>query len=130
MNALHAGIVIKSRLMSSEELNESIHGRIYPIIGLPGTEYPFILYCRTGVSPDGSKDYVSEQDETTVVVSIISDRYEESIELADLVQNVLQTGQTSIEGIEISEIRLTGFDEEFQDDAFIQNLTFNIEFEN
>lgn len=130
MNALHAGIVIKSKLLSSTEINEAVQERIFPIIAGPGTKYPFILYCRTGISSDGSKDEVSKQDDTTVVVSIISDRYEETIKLADLVQSVLRTGQTLIEGIDISEIRLTGFDEDFQDDAFIQNLMFNIEFEN
>lgn len=130
MNALYAGLVIKSMLLNSIEVNSIIQGRVYPIFAGMGTSYPFVLYCRNSLSPDDSKDHLSESDDTSVVVSIVSDSYDESIDLADKVHSALRTGQTSVEGIDISEIRLVGFDEDSQDEAYIQNLIFNIQFEN
>lgn len=130
MKALHAGIIIKSLLLSSEAVSNNIQNRVYPIIAEAGTKYPFILYTRTAMDPEGSKDAYIEQNNISVAVSIISDRYEDSIEIADKVIPALQTGPTSIEGFDITEIRLIGFDEDSQDDAYIQNLVFNIEFNN
>lgn len=128
MNALHAGIVIKS-LIKASSANEDIQGRVYAIIA-QDVPYPFVVYARTGVIPSGSKDHFSDEDSATVMVSVISAKYEESILIADKIEASLRRGRTTIEGFEIGEIRLVESDEDFQNGAYIQNLVFNIDFIN
>lgn len=128
MNALHAGIVIKS-LLKTSRVNEDIEGRIYPVIA-QDVPYPFVVYARTGVAPSGSKDHFSDEDSATVMVSVIAAKYEESIQIADKIEASLRRRRTTIEGFEISEIRLIEADEDFQNGAYIQNLVFTIDFIN
>lgn len=129
MNALHAGIVIKS-LIKDSKANEEIGGRIYSIVANTDAPYPYVTYQRTGTIPSGSKDGYDEEDWATVVVSVYAAKYEDSIRIADKITISLIEGQTTVEGIEVGEIHLTGSDEDFQADAYIQNLVFNIEFIN
>lgn len=129
MNALHAGIVVKS-LIKASRANEEIGGRIYSIVANMDAPYPYVTYQRTGTVSSGSKDRNDEEDLATVVVTVYAAKYEDSIRIADKIVASLIEGDTTIEGIEIGEIRLVGSDENFQIDAYVQNLVFNIEFIN
>ena len=59
-------------------------------------------------------------------VVVASDKYNESIEIADLVKDALQGKRGIYSGINIYDIRMTDADEDYIEDTFIQNLTFNI----
>ena len=57
---------------------------------------------------------------------IASDKYNESIEIADLVKDALQGKKGNYSGINIQDIRMTNADEDYIEDTFIQNITFDI----
>ena len=99
---------------------------IYPLIADTGTTFPFIVYRRTGIEPSDSKDRFIYKEDTYVEVVIASDKYNESIEIADLVKDALQGKKGNYSGINIQDIRMTNADEDYIEDTFIQNLTFNI----
>lgn len=88
--------------------------------------HPFIVYRRTSIEPSDSKDRFIYSEDTYVEVVIASDKYNESIEIADLVKNALQGKKGNYSGINIHDIRMTNADEDYIEDTFIQNLTFNI----
>lgn len=129
MNALHAGVIMK-RLLLDSSANQRIKNRIYSIVAPTGTPAPYVTYQRVSTTPSGSKDRYSEEDSASVVVSVFTMKYEDSVSLADEIAVSLSQERTIIEGIEIDEIRLTGASEDMQEDTYIQYLTFNIDFNN
>ena len=57
---------------------------------------------------------------------IASDRYDESIELAELVKDALSGKNGIYSDIKVIDINMISADEDYIEDTFIQNLTFNI----
>ena len=124
--SLQVGKAIYNILSNDAKIIDSVEHKIYPLIADTGTTFPFIVYRRTGIEPSDSKDRFIYSENTYVEVVIASDKYNESIEIADLVKDDLQGKKGNYSGINIHDIRMTNADEDYIEDTFIQNLTFNI----
>ena len=124
--SLQVGKAIYNILSNDAKIIDSVEHKIYPLIADTGTTFPFIVYRRTGIEPSDSKDRFIYSENTYVEVFIASDKYNESIEIADLVKDALQGKKGNYSGINIHDIRMTNADEDYIEDTFIQNLTFNI----
>lgn len=124
--SLQVGKAIYNILSNDAKIIDSVEHKIYPLIADTGTTFPFIVYRRTGIEPSDSKDRFIYSENTYVEVVIASDKYNESIEIADLVKDALQGKKGNYSGINIHDIRMTNADEDYIEDTFIQNLTFNI----
>ena len=124
--SLQVGKAIYNILSNDAKIIDSVEHKIYPLIADTGTTFPFIVYRRTGIEPSDSKDRFIYSENTYVEVVIASDKYNESIEIADLVKDALQGKKGNYSGINIHDIRMTNADEDYVEDTFIQNLTFNI----
>lgn len=124
--SLQVGKAIYNILSNDAKIIDSVEHKIYPLIADTGTTFPFIVYRRTGIEPSDSKDRFIYSEDTYVEVVIASDKYNESIEIADLVKDALQGKKGNYSGINIHDIRMTNADEDYIEDTFIQNLTFNI----
>lgn len=124
--SLQVGKAIYNILSNDAKIIDSVEHKIYPLIADTGTTFPFIVYRRTGIEPSDSKDRFIYSENTYVEVVIASDKYNESIEIADLVKDALQGKKGNYSGINIQDIRMTNADEDYIEDTFIQNLTFNI----
>lgn len=124
--SLQVGKAIYNILSNDAKVIDSVEHKIYPLIADTGTTFPFIVYRRTGIEPSDSKDRFIYSENTYVEVVIASDKYNESIEIADLVKDALQGKKGNYSGINIHDIRMTNADEDYIEDTFIQNLTFNI----
>lgn len=123
---IQIGKAVYQILSNDIKVKEMVVNKIYPLIANQGTTYPFIVYKRTGIEPVTSKDKFICNEITSVDVIIASDRYDESIELAELVQDALNGKNGIYSGINIIDINLISADEDYIEDTFIQNLTFNI----
>lgn len=123
---IQIGKAVYQLLSSDTEVTEKVENRIYPLIADQGTIYPFIIYKRTGIEPMTSKDRFICSEVTSVDVIIASDRYDESIEVAELVKDALIGKNGIYSGIKITDIDMISADEDYIEDTFIQNLTFNI----
>lgn len=123
---IQIGKAVYQILSNDTKVKEMVGNKIYPLIANQGTTFPFIVYKRTGIEPLTSKDKFICNEITSVDVIIASDRYDESIELAELVQDALNGKRGTYSGINIIDINLISADEDYIEDTFIQNLTFNI----
>lgn len=121
MNSLKVGKEIYSYLKENKSLTDIVGNKIYPIIVEKDTNYPFIVYKRSNVIPDYTKDY-HFKDDVIVDIICVSNHYVESVEIATLVRESLEDKKYG----DIVSIRLEGADEDFVDDAYIQTLTFNL----
>ena len=124
--SLQVGKAIYNILRNDAKVLDSVGLKIYPLIADTGTTFPFNVYRRTSIEPSDSKDRFIYSEDTYVEVVIASDKYNESIEIADLVKDALQGKKGNYSGINIYDIRMTNADEDYIEDTFIQNLTFNI----
>ena len=121
MRSLEVGKEIYSHLKENKSLTDIVGNKIYPIIVEKDTNYPFIVYKRSNVIPDYTKDY-HFKDYVIVDIICVSNHYVESVEIASLVRESLEDKKYG----DIVSIRLESADEDFVDDAYIQTLTFNL----
>lgn len=120
--SLQIGKAIYHILSNDKDVVDKVQNKIYPLIADVDTTFPFIIYKRTGIEPADSKDRFIYSEDVYVDVVIASDKYNESIEIADLVRTALLQGSYD----DIKDINLTDADEDYIEDTFIQNLTFKI----
>lgn len=123
---IQIGKAVYQILSNDTKVKEMVGNKIYPLIANQGTTYPFIIYKRTGIEPVTSKDRFICSEVTSVDVIIASDRYDESIEVAELVKDALSGKSGIYSGIKVIDINMISADEDYIEDTFIQNLTFNI----
>lgn len=119
---LQVGKAIFSILSNDADLVEKVENKIYPLIADVNTTFPFIVYRRNGIEPLNSKDRFTINTTTYISIVVASDKYDESIEIAERIINALNKG--TYQGI--MDISLVDADEDYIDDTFIQTLTYNI----
>lgn len=127
VQSLLIGKKIKSILSNNSELYEQVKGQIYPLLANQNTKYPFIVYSRDNVEAKYCKDG-NFQDDVAVTFVIVSDNYEESVEVANKVRKTFESLEYEDDDIYIADSFLIGVQENTQEDAYVQKLTlkFNI----
>lgn len=121
MDSLNIGKAIYTILQTSIDIDK----KIYPLIADEGTTFPFIIYKRTGLTPESTKDNTNEN--VSVEINIASSNYSESIDLAIKVRKALEHKKGTYSDIAIEDIVIDDAAEDYIEDTFIQTLTFKIE---
>lgn len=85
--------------------------------------FPFIVYSRTSLIPEYTKDLLT-QNTVTLQIVCVSDDYVNSLEVANAVRHALELKGTSVDGMKIDPIRLQSITESTMEDAYLQTLTF------
>lgn len=98
-----------------------LKNKIFPLVANPNTTFPFLVYRRIGYTPRSNKDYTGEM--VTIEINIASEKYEESVDIADAVASALQNRKTDL----IAQMELINVSEIYLQDTYIQNLQFQIE---
>lgn len=124
---LQVGKVIYSLLTGNAEITKLVGKKIYPLIADFSTTFPFIVYKRDSIDEATSKDRLINKQGATVTVVVASDKYNNSIEVAQTVIDALRNKRGLIAGINVKDISLLGADEDYIDDTYIQRLSFKIE---
>lgn len=117
------GNFIRTLLLDDDEIRERVGNHIYPIVAAENTVGDFIVYSRQNYSKSIDKMGVYEDIAKEAVV-VVSDNYDRSIELAELIDNAL-TG-THRSGECKFDIMLDDSTETFDDNKYIQTLLFTI----
>lgn len=121
MDSLNIGKAIYTILQTSIDIDK----KIYPLIADEGTTFPFIIYKRTRLAPESTKDNTNEN--VSVEINIASSNYSESIDLAIKVRKALEHKKGTYSDIAIEDIVIDDATEDYIEDTFIQTLTFKIE---
>ena len=121
MDSLNIGKAIYTILQTSIDIDK----KIYPLIADEGTTFSFIIYKRTGLTPESTKDNTNEN--VSVEINIASSNYSESIDLAIKVRKALEHKKGTYSDIAIEDIVIDDATEDYIEDTFIQTLTFKIE---
>ena len=124
-NGLLIGKLIFQTLSNDSAITAYVGDKIYPVVAPYEVTNPYIVFLRmndygTGYSKDGVwGDTISFQ------VNVFSDKYIDSVDIANLVRKSFEGHKISNAELAISNIFLTGASEQFIEDTFMQTLTFS-----
>lgn len=126
-NTLKIGKYIRQFLIEDERYNEMVgQVKTFPLIANAETDFPFVTYQRTNAKVLYTKDGRYE-NMLTVEITILCDNYPESIDILCLVRDILEGRRYKDEDIYIRDIRVNEVSEDFNEDTFIQRITFDID---
>ena len=117
MESLNIGIAINQLL--KEPLKSVVGNRIFPIVSELETEFPFVVYKRSGLNPITVK-WGNIYDEITIEITVLSNNYQQSIQIAQIIRNTLDN-----KNIDDYIITLNNSYESY-DDSYNQTLIFTI----
>lgn len=121
INTLNIGKYIYSTISGDNQIT----CKVYPLIADNDAKFPFIVYRRTGLVSGTTKDGLTE-DEVTVEIVIVSDKYSVGLDLAIKVRNLLEKQSVIYEDIEINDTTLNLATEEYSDNSYIQRMQFDM----
>lgn len=121
-SSLSAGEIIRAVLAGSPV--GVMATKIFPVM-MDNAVLPYVSYRRISLEHSPVKGRRGP-DKVGIEVSCFAAGYPASLELAEAVRNALDGRQAEHEGLVMRSCVLTDSSEEWQDDAFIQTLIFEI----
>lgn len=122
--SLSVGNIIRAVLMEDADV-ASRTKKIFPV-AIDKAELPYILYRRTGLAATPQKHGSPGSDEIEIEVICFTEKYGEGVELAEAVRAALDFVEAEYDGQRIRCCYLSGSEEAYQDDAYVQQLVFNV----
>lgn len=116
---------INKLLNNSIQLKDKVENKMYPLIANETTTFPFVIYRKSTMSFEYCKDG-SVGDNLHVDIIVAAKQYDSSIEIAELIRGAVDKKKID----NIYSIRLNSVVEDYVDDAYIQQLTFDVKIEN
>ncbi|MBD5113133.1 MAG: hypothetical protein HDT42_11485 [Ruminococcaceae bacterium] len=86
-----------------------------------------MVYRRTSHNSQNTKDRYNYLVTISMELVIVSDRYEDSVNLSQQVWEALDKKGGVIAGVEIQEIRVTSTSEDYINDAYVQRLQIEVD---
>lgn len=120
MKNFKIGKELANILLADEEVKRSLDNKVFPLVANAGTSFPFLVYRRSGYRTDGNKDYGNEI--VSVEIAVLAQKYEESVNVADVVADALNGKNTEI----IDDIKIVNIYEDFAEDTYIQKMSIDI----
>lgn len=122
-SSLSAGEIIRAVLMSDSEVMARAK-KVFPVVE-DTAELPYIVYRRTQLEQEPVK---GRRGADTVGIEILcyTKGYTEGVELAEAVRDALDGKQGEADGLAMRSCYLTDSEEAWQDDAYVQQLMFNV----
>lgn len=129
-NSILIGKYIYNTLTQNDSVSGYVDSKVFPVVAEQGTEYPFIVYRRNNIqASQDTKDGVNE-DAVDFEVIVVSDRYDESIAIANEVRRALERKKMVFEDIVIYNSTMQGISEDYAENAYVQMLNFSCTVEN
>lgn len=111
-------------LTGSTQVTNLVSTNIFPLIVPEKVSLPCVTYERQynpGYTKDGLSDYVCQ-----VYLTVISKDYAQCVDIADACNNALNEYSGMVSGIQFIKIRLQAAFETYQEDVFMQQLTYDV----
>lgn len=115
---------IRKMLLNNTGLTAYVENRIYPIIAPENTTGDTILYYREQYSR-GQNQMGPYGDTCQVMLIVISDNYDKSTEIVELINNIVEGTHKDSSG-NTYKCNLKDSTEDFEDQKYIQVLLFEI----
>lgn len=120
---ISAGEIINNILTNDE--NVMAHAKkVYPVVSTESL-LPYVVWRRSSLEQTAIKN---GRGPTSAMIEVLcfSQEYTEGVELAEAVKTALDGRQSSFGGLTMRSCMLVDSEEGWQDDAFVQQMTFEI----
>ena len=127
INSLYISNLVNDNLLTDNELNQYINGRVYALIADFGALFPYVSFSIENIVPNYSKDGGS-YDTARVNIVCAAKTYDEVVGMAQRVRSIFECKVLDNELIKIGYISIDSISE-FYDDAaqcFAKRLVLNI----
>ena len=121
--SLSAGEIIRGILIADPEVMQRAK-KVYPVVE-DTAELPYIVYRRTQLEQNTVKGRTGA-DTVGIEILCYTEHYTEGVELAEAVRAALDGVQGESDGLVMRSCYLSDSEEGWQDDAFVQQLVFNV----
>lgn len=122
-NSIFISKAIFQLLANDEVLKESVTA-IYPLIAENDAKFPFITFSRDNIFTSVCKDGLFE-DKVSFSITVVSANYIGSLEIANRVRQIFEKNKINTTDVTLHSVRLTGVDESYNENSYIQNLSFD-----
>lgn len=122
-SSLSAGEIVRDILVNNAEVAARAK-KVFPVVE-DSAELPYIVYRRTQLEQEPAK---GRRGADTVGIEILcyTQHYTEGVELAEAVRDALDGAQGEKDGLVMRSCYLADSEEAWQDDAYVQQLVFNV----
>lgn len=123
MKSIEIGKFIYSLLCTDSRLATLVGNKIFPLIVENETTYPFIVYKRSDMKSNYTKD-IHLSDDVYIDIICASENYLSGLEIAGIIIELLEDKRFKDKGIE--KVQSEYANEDYLENAFIQTLGFKI----
>ena len=130
LTSISAGLWVYKALSSSEELMR-LCGKVFPVVSEAGAQLPYVCYRKAANAALPVKQGRSS-DAVSIEVTCYARTYAESVCMAEIVRGVLEGGEAedyvdaSGRRLAVACAQMIDCEEAWADDAYMQNMTFEI----
>lgn len=121
--SLSVGEIIHLVLTSDKEVMR-LARKVYPIVS-PESKLPYVVYRRTQLEQYPVKTRIGA-DAVGIEILCYTAQYTHGVELAEAVRNALDGKQAELDGLVMRSCTLADSEESWGDDAYVQQLIFNV----
>ena len=118
MSAIGINKLVYNLLINDDVLRELVSDKIYPLIAEEETSFPFIIFKKNSIQTEYTKDGRVFDDVNISVIAIATD-YFTTVNI-ERVREILECSK------EFAQCRVSGVVEDYIDNAFIHEISFNI----
>lgn len=122
-SSLSAGEIIRAVLVEDLEVAARTT-KVFPVVA-DEAKLPYIVYRRTQMEQGTTKGRRGA-DTVDIEVLCYTGQYTSGVELAEAVRDALDGKQAEIDGLIMRSCSLVNSEEAWQDDAYVQQLVFNV----
>lgn len=117
--------IVYQALTNNTELESYIGKRAVALVAEQGTQFPYVAYSKTYITPTYTKDFYTE-DSVGIEIVVAATDYLQSLEIANIVRSIFECRKLKTSELTISQITFGGITEGYDDaaNAYIQRLTF------
>ena len=120
MKNFKVGKELVSILSGSSAVTDLVGNKIFPLVAVANTTFPFIVYRRSYYTPANTKDY--EGEKVGIEMVVCTTKYDEGVDIADKVATAVNHARTTM----VEDITITNINENYIDDTFTQQINVEI----
>ena len=130
LTSISAGLWVYKALSASKELMR-VCGKVFPVVSEAGAQLPYVCY-RKGSNTSLPVKQGRSSDAVSIEVTCYARTYAESVNMAEIVRGVLEGGETEDyvdatgRRLAVACAQMIDCEEAWADDAYVQNMTFEI----
>lgn len=106
------------------KLKDLVEDRVYPLVADNNVTMPFIVYQRSNLTSDITKDGLYE-DNVTMTINIAAETYSEALRLAKSARELLEVLSAQYENMDITDATISLATEAYSNNAYVETLQMN-----